>query len=145
MIHSMIAGRAHERCFRLLSGPVPDMTDALPTGETALWRAVIARALQDASFGLHGAKSRRKPRRPSAASRRHALAAREWLLGNSGFFSRVCLLAGLDPGLVRASAAIAIASCDRTLREQESPAGGKIGSFLAHNQCGQNQPGTSSV
>ncbi len=128
------------------------MTDALPTGETALWRAVILRALQDATYGLHGAKPRRNPRRPTRTSRRHALAAREWLLGNGGFFGRVCLLAGLDPVLVRASAAIAITSCDGMLREAEgrmrqldsggpavggslaSPAGPENGSSLAYNQ-----------
>ena len=93
------------------------MTDALPTGETALWRAVIVRAFQDATYGLHGVKPRRKPRRPSPASRRHALAAREWLLGNGGFFGRICLLAGLDPVLVRASAVIAVTSCDLMLRD----------------------------
>ena len=98
------------------------MTDALPTGETALWRAVIVRAFQDATYGLpnlhkRGVKPRRKPRRLSPASRRHALAAREWLLGNGGFFGRICLLAGLDPVLVRASAVIAVTSCDLMLRD----------------------------
>ena len=82
------------------------MPDVLPTGETALWRAVILRAFQDATYGLHGSKPRRNPRRPTRTSRRHAVAARGWLLGNSSFFRRVCDLAGLDPTLVRASAVV---------------------------------------
>jgi len=48
------------------------------------------------------------------------LAARDWLLGDSGYFRRVCDLAGLDADTVRASAAVAITSADRTLRELES-------------------------
>ena len=93
------------------------MPDVLPTGETALWRAVILRAFQDATYGLHGSKPRRNPRRPTRTSRRHAVAARGWLLGNSSFFRRVCDLAGLDPVMVRASAAVAITSCDWALGE----------------------------
>ena len=115
------------------------MPDVLPTGETMLWRAVILRAFQDATYGLHGAKPRRNPRRPTRTSRRYAMEARSWLLGNSSFFRRVCDLAGLDPVMVRASAAISIASCDWALREQEARPG-EIGSSLAHNQCGQTQP-----
>ena len=93
------------------------MTDALPTGETALWRAVVLQAFQDATLGLHVTASRRKPRLPFAIRRAHARAARDWLLSDNGFFFRVCDLARLDPILVRASAAIAIASADWTLRE----------------------------
>ena len=139
------------------------MPDVLPTGETVLWRAVILRAFQDATYGLHGSKPRRQPRRPTRTSRRHAVEARGWLLGNSSFFRRVCDLAGLDPVMVRASAAVAISSCDwalgEVLRHQAQPSsqnrgggeeffhpilvgGGdtgspnplKNGSFLAHNQ-----------
>lgn len=93
------------------------MPDVLPTGETALWRAVILRAFQDATYGLHGSKPRRTPRRPTRTSRRHATEARGWLLGKSSFFHRVCDLAGLDPVMVRASAAVVIASCDWALGE----------------------------
>ena len=93
------------------------MPDVLPTGETALWRAVILRAFQDATYGLHGSKPRRNPRRPTRTSRRHAGEARGWLLGRGSFFHRVCDLAGLDPTLVRASAAVAITSCDWALGE----------------------------
>ena len=93
------------------------MPDVLPTGETMLWRAVILRAFQDATYGLHGAKPRRNPRRPTRTSRRHAVAARGWLLGRGSFFRRVCDLAGLDPVMVRASAAVAITSCDWALSE----------------------------
>ena len=139
------------------------MNDVLPTGETMLWRAVILRAFQDATYGLHGVKPRRQPRRPTRTSRRHAVAARDWLMGRSSFFHRVCDLAGLDPVMVRASAAVAIASCDwargEVLRHQAQPSsqnqggrddffhpilvgGGdtgaanplKNGSFLANNQ-----------
>ena len=39
------------------------MTDALPTGEAALWRAVVLQALQDATLGMHNPTSR-KPRKP---------------------------------------------------------------------------------
>ena len=139
------------------------MPNVLPTGETALWRAVILRAFQDATYGLHGVKPRRQPRRPTRTSRRHAMEARSWLMGKGSFFHRVCDLAGLDPVMVRASAAVAIASCDwalgEVLRHQAQPSsqnrggrddffhpilvgGGdtgaanplKNGSFLAHNQ-----------
>ncbi len=109
------------------------MPDVLPTGETALWRAVILRAFQDATYGLHGSKPRRQPRRPTRTSRRHAVEARGWLLGRGSFFHRVCDLAGLDPVMVRASAAVAITSCDWALREREARPG-EIGSSLAHNQ-----------
>ena len=121
------------------------MPDHLPSGETALWRAVILQAFQDATYGLHGAKPRRQPHQPTRTSRRHAQAARDWLLGNSGFFVRICDLAGLDPVMVRASAAISIASCDWTLGERTSRPAPEIGSFLAHNQCGQTQPSTPFV
>jgi len=121
------------------------MPDVLPTGETALWRAVILRAFQDATYGLHGAKPRRQPRRPNPTSRRHAGAARDWLMANGGFFRRVCDLAGLDPVLVRASAAISIASCDLALRERETEPARENGSFLAKNNWGSPQPLTPSV
>ena len=51
MIQGIIAGRAHGCTSRSLSGPSPDMTDALPTGEAALWRAVVLQAFQDATLG----------------------------------------------------------------------------------------------
>ena len=120
MIRSMIAGRAHERSSRPLSGPDTDMTDALPAGETALWHAVLQQAFQDATLGLHGVSARRKLRPPSATRHAHARAARDWLLGDSGYFRRVCDLAGLDADAVRASATVAITSADWTLRELES-------------------------
>jgi len=94
------------------------MTNALPIGETALWRAVVLQAFQDATFGLHGAKSsRRKRRRPSAEGRVHARAARSWLLGNGRDFRRVCDLAGLEPEAVQRQAQVAIASADATLSQ----------------------------
>ena len=90
MIQGMIAGRAHGRSSRSLSGPSPDMIDALPTGEAALWRAVVLQAFQDATLGLHAASARRKPRLPSATRRTHARAARDWLLGGGTHLHRVC-------------------------------------------------------
>ena len=53
-------------CSAVASNPHqsdPDMTDALPTGEAALWRAVVLQALQDATLGMHNPTSR-KPRKP---------------------------------------------------------------------------------
>ena len=122
MIHSMIAGRAHGRSPRLHSGPSLDMTDALPTGEAALWRAVVLQAFQDATLGLHGASTRGKRRSPSAERRAHARSARSWLLGGGAHLHRVCDMAGLDPDAVRSKAKDAIASADAILRELEGRA-----------------------
>lgn len=174
MIHSMIAGRALVAPPAPLSGPSPDMTDALPNGETALWRAVVLQAFQDATLGLHGASARRKLRRPSAERRAHVGTARSWLLGNGADLRRVCALAGLDPEAVRLSASVAIANADTTLAElqgqavqphSQEPAIGerffsrilvgerdingakplKDGSFPGNNQYGKDGPLASSV
>ena len=67
--------------------------------------------------GLEAIKPRRTPRRPTRTSRRHAMEARGWLMSRGSFFHRVCDLAGLDPVMVRASAAVAIAPCDWALGE----------------------------
>ena len=91
------------------------MTNVLPSGETALWRAVILQAFQDATHGTHNARTNRKPRRPSASLGLHARTAREWLLGNSHDFRTVCDLAGLNPDAVRRSASVAISSADHNL------------------------------
>ncbi len=116
MIHSMIAGRAHGRSSRSHPGPFPDMTDVLPTGETALWRAVVLQALQDATLGMHNPTSR-KPRKPSASHRAHARSARSWLLGGGAHLHRVCDMAGLDPDAVHATAKVAIDKADAMLLE----------------------------
>ena len=92
------------------------MTHRCSTGETALWRAVIAQAIHDATLGRHrpGARRRRRPTpRPlSAERRRQRDTARDWLLGGGHDFRRVCLLADLDPLAVRAVAIDAIANAD---------------------------------
>ena len=116
----MIAGRALGRRPPLF-WTFPDMTDALPIGETALWRAVVLQAFQDATFGYHGVKnSRRKRRLPSAESQAHARTARSWLLGNSSDFRRVCDLAGLEPEAVQRAAKVAITSADLTVSKLKS-------------------------
>ena len=115
MIHSMIAGRAHGRSTRSHSGPLPDMTDALSTGETVLWRAVVAQAFQDATLGLLGTTKQRKPRPPSAERHVHARAARSWLLGGGGHLQRVCDMAGLDVDAVQEAARRQIAQADAML------------------------------
>lgn len=107
-----------------------------PDGETALWRAVIAQAFQDATLGLHGKRPGGKPRRrPSSERRKHLRAARDWLLGDSADFRRVCDMAGLDPMAVRVSATAAIASADRALAESEG---------CHHNLMPTNEPSEMS-
>ena len=135
MIQGMIAGRAHRRSSRSLSGPSPDMTDALPTGEAALWRAVVLQAFQDATLGLHAASARRKPRLPSATRRTHARAARDWLLGGGVHLHRVCDMAGLDPEAVRSKAKVAIAKADAMLLEVES----RTAQPSSQNQAGRER------
>lgn len=89
------------------------MNTALQTGETALWRAVVLQAFQDATFGRHGVTRRnRTPRPPSAEQALHAGAARAWLLGGGADFRRICLLAGLEPEAVRRSAQVAITASE---------------------------------
>ncbi len=89
------------------------MTDALPTGETALWRAVVVQPFQDATYGLHGAGRRRRGRcRAGRDARVNAGMARTWLLRDSADFRRVCALAGLEPDAVRRSAKVAIERSD---------------------------------
>jgi hypothetical protein len=86
------------------------MTHVVTTGETALWRAVVLQAFKDATLGTHGARARRKPRRPSAMLREHACAARDWLLGKGSGFLWVCDMADLDPDAVAATAREVIAT-----------------------------------
>ena len=112
------------------------MPDVLSNGETALWRAVVLQAFQDATLGLHGASARGKPPRLSAERRVHAGAARTWLLRNSADFRQVCNLAGLEPEAVRRAAQVAITRSEEQLSEinqhqaqpnsQKRPAGERV-------------------
>ena len=98
------------------------MTDVPPTGEAVLWRAVVLQAFKDATFGLHNSDSDRKPRKPSSDRIKLANAARDWLLGNSSDFRRVCDCAGLHPTYVMKSAVAAIAKADGILKKSERKA-----------------------
>ena len=85
------------------------MTHRRATGETALWRAVVAQALHDAA-------PRRRPSRPLSAERARARdAARRWLLEAGRDFRRVCDLADLDASAVRAEAVEAIRAADERM------------------------------
>jgi hypothetical protein len=74
--------------------------------ETALWRAVIAQAVSDATaiWRPRKAQSYGKPHQMAAETRRARDEARSWLLGNGKDFKRVCHMAGLDPDAVQDSA-----------------------------------------
>ena len=58
--------------------------------ETALWLAVIFRALRDSTSTIYGSETRMERER-----------ARNWLLAGGQDFVEVCHLANLDPGYVR--------------------------------------------
>jgi len=70
-------------------------------GELALWRAVIAQALEDAS-GHPGALNGWDVRR--GTSGRVVEAARQWFREAGPAFATVCELAGLEPAAVRRAA-----------------------------------------
>lgn len=67
------------------------MSERMP--EVALWRAVIAQSINDATRG-----GLTNDNFVSRVERDHA---REWLLKDNRDFPRVCHLALLDPGAVR--------------------------------------------
>jgi len=90
-----------------------------PTGESALWRAVLAQALHDAATG-----PRRRHRPPLSAERARVRdQARDWLTGGGRDFRQVCDLADLDALAVHAAAVVAIREAD----ERTPP--------TAHSQC----------
>jgi uncharacterized membrane protein len=78
------------------------------SGEVTLFRAVIARAMNDAVAGLsHAGDPEAAARRNSPESREtrmHREEARDWLLSDSVDFRRVCNWALLDPDAVRDAA-----------------------------------------
>jgi hypothetical protein len=78
------------------------------SGEVTLFRAVIARAMNDAVAGLsHNGESESAARRNSPESREtrmHREEARDWLLSDSVDFRRICNWALLDPDAVRDAA-----------------------------------------
>lgn len=82
---------------------------AEPKGSIALWRAVIAQAIQDATQYA-----------ASAPSKVYSGQARAWLLSNSLHFNEVCALADVEPSQVRVFAAKAIAEADQRAPELEA-------------------------
>jgi len=91
------------------------MTHRHATGETALWRAVVAQAFHDAVPG-------RRQARPLSAERVRARdEARRWLLGDGRDFRRVCDLAGLDARAVHAEAVEAIRAADERMLPAAPP------------------------
>ena len=75
------------------------------SNDQALWGAVIAQAIKDATFvGMHGDSPKS---RPHEADR-----ARLWLTKPSRDFATVCALAGVEPDAVRQLAMKEIATCD---------------------------------
>jgi len=70
------------------------MTEELP--ESNLWKAVLDRCLQDAQGNFNDCSYAHGHVRAIITSR-----ARNFLLSGGGDFSRVCHLAGIDPGYMR--------------------------------------------
>lgn len=77
--------------------------------ETALWRAVIAQAINDAcdrklpspkADGI-AEKTRQSREANLREARRIRMQARDWLLRDNRDFRHVCHMAGLDPDAVR--------------------------------------------
>lgn len=90
-----------------------EMTNvAAVSGEVSLFRAVIARAINDAlnDRGLRGREGAagHKEDAESREARLHREEAREWLLSDGPDFRRVCHWALLDPEAVRDAARRAI-------------------------------------
>ncbi len=79
--------------------------DPLDKGEAALWRAVIAWAIEDACGNGHGLGGMYRARAMDAA--------RSWFEGAGRDFRLVCDLAGLDAQAVRAGATAKIESAAR--------------------------------
>jgi hypothetical protein len=84
-------------------GPVGGETleavpDGVPGAETALWRAVVARPVEDCALEPDGYAAGSR-----AEARRARNAARSWALAPGGDFAWVCHLGGLDASAVRAA------------------------------------------
>lgn len=104
------------------------MTEEAGGPEVALWRAVIAQAIEDATIrtlqdaDLDGITEPRKKKSRQAAivEATHLRdTARAWLLRNSADFRRVCYMAQLDPDAVRERAqALSRADWPTTKRAQ---------------------------
>ena len=90
-----------------------------PTGESALWRAVLAQALHDATTGPRRGHGSARPFSAERARMRDR--ARDWLLGDGRDFPRVCDLAGLDALAVRAAAVVAIREADERIMPTVQP------------------------
>lgn len=73
--------------------------------ENALWRAVIAQAISDATTTHISGESRQQMRLVNAQARR-------WLTKPSQDFTTVCAMAGVEPDTVRAFARQQIAAYD---------------------------------
>jgi hypothetical protein len=94
------------------------------SGEVTLFRAVIARAMNDAVAGLAHladpeAAARRGNSPESRETRLHREEARDWLLSDSVDFRRVCNWALLDPEAVRDAARRNIEASDAEYRSRE--------------------------
>ncbi|MPY70785.1 MAG: hypothetical protein GEU92_11930 [Alphaproteobacteria bacterium] len=94
------------------------------SGEVTLFRAVIARAMNDAVAGLsHLGDPEAIARRNSPESREtrmHREEARDWLLSDSVDFRRICNWALLDPDAVRDAARRNIDSASREFEEVQA-------------------------
>ncbi len=109
--------------------------DPLEKGETALWRAVIAWAIEDARGYGHGVGGMYRDMAMDAA--------RVWFEGAGKDFQLVCDLAGLDAQAVRARATAEIESAAPPAARRFVPSHRRAGVTLLVTPGGECRPAGS--